>query len=112
MNFTPQEMRLIERLRKQERQWRWVRWVLPCLSVFIIGCYGYLSVSIYRHLHWDALTTEDVALIAVYWPKILLATGLATWFIVWPLTSWQGNATRLLLLKLLDAEDQKPTNEN
>jgi hypothetical protein len=107
MQFTPLEMRLIERLRKQERQWRWMRWVFLGLSLFITACYGYLGISVYHHIHWGALTTEDAALIAVYWPKILLAMCLAAWFIVWPLTSWRGNATRLLLLKLLDAQSQK-----
>ena len=112
MQFTPQEMRLIERLRKQERQWRWVRWVLLGLSLFTTGCSSYLAVSVYRHLHWEALTAEDAALIAVYWPKILLAMCMAAWFIVWPLTSWHGNATRLVLLKLLDAQSRKSGNEN
>ena len=112
MQFTPQEMKLIARLRKQERQWRRLRWVMLGLSLFITGCYAYLGILVYRHLHWGALTTEDAVLIAVYWPKILLAMCLAAWFIVWPLTSWHGNATRLLLLKLLDAQPQKAANEN
>jgi hypothetical protein len=104
MQFTPQELRLIEKLRKRERQWRWGRWALLRLSLMAFGCYGYIGVSLYHRLHWEALTTEDVALIAVFWPKILLGIVLGTWFVIWPLTSWHGNATRMLLLKLLDAQ--------
>ena len=107
MEFTPQELRLIERLRKQERQWRWLRWALLALSLFVLGCYGYIGVSLYVRIHWEALTTEDVGLIAVLWPKILLAQCLAVWFIVWPLTSWRGNSTRVLLLKLLERAESE-----
>jgi len=111
MQFSPQEMKLVERLRKQERQWRWVRWMSLCLSLFIVGCYGYIGISLYHRLHWEALTTEDVFLVAVYWPKMILAMGFAAWFVIWPLTNWRGNATRLLLLKLLDAQSEKQGDE-
>jgi len=107
MEFTPQELRLIERLRKQERQWRWLRWALLALSLFVLGCYGYIGVSLYHRLHWEALTAEDSFLVAIYWPKILLAICLAAWLAVWPLTSWHGNATRMLLLKLLERAESE-----
>ena len=112
MQFTPQEMKLIERLRKQERQWRWLRWMLIALSLLIVCCYSYIGVSLCHRLHWEALTTEDVFVVAIYWPKMMVAMGFAAWFVIWPLTSWRGNATRLLLLKLLDAQSQKIGNEN
>jgi len=112
MEFTRQELKLIETLRKRERQWRWLIWTLPGLSVFIVCCYGYIGVSLYRHLHWEALTVEDAFLFALFWPKILVAIALAAWFIVWPLTSWHGNGTRLLLLKLLDAQRDKEHDDD
>ena len=105
-------MKLIERLRKQERQWHWMRWTLLGLSLFILACYGYIGISLYNRLHWEALRTEDVFLVAVYWPKMMLAMGFAAWFMIWPLTSWRGNASRLMLLKLLDAKSQVKGNEN
>src|SRR5262245_2083700 len=51
MQFTPQEMSLIEKLRKQERQWRWLRWALLASSLSVLGCYGYIGVSLYHRLH-------------------------------------------------------------
>src|SRR5438874_1461605 len=81
-------------------------------SARMLACYGYIGVSLYNQLHWEALTTQDVFLVAVYWPKMMLAMGFAAWFMIWPLTSWRGNASRLLLLKLLDAQSQRTSNEN
>jgi hypothetical protein len=104
-------MRLIEKLRKRERQWRRLRWVLLGVSLLAFGCYGYISVSLYNRLHWEALTTEDTFLVAVFWPKILLGMVLGVWFAVWPLTSWHGNTTRLLLLKVLEAQSEKTDDE-
>ena len=112
MQFTRQDLKLIESLRKRERQWRWLRWALPGLSVFIVCCYGYIGVSLYQRMHWEALTVEDAFVFALFSPKILLAVGLAAWFIVWPVTNWRGNATRLLLLKLLDEQTDKKTGDN
>jgi hypothetical protein len=104
MKFTPEELKLMEGLRRRERQWHWIRWALLGLSAFIVVCYGDIGLSLYHRLHWDALTVEEAFLFAFFWPKILVAIWLAAWFVVWPLTSWRGNATRLLLLKLLDAQ--------
>jgi hypothetical protein len=111
MEFTSEELKLIERLRKRERQWHWIRWALLGASAFTVVCYGYISVSLYHRLHWEALTVEDAFLFAFFWPKILIAIWIAAWFAVWPLTSWRGNATRLLLLKLLDAQKGNKGNE-
>ena len=112
MQFTPQEMRLIEQLRKQESRWHWARWASLATSLFVVGCYGYIGASLYRRLHWDAFTVEDTLLVAIYFPKMLLAMCIAAWFVIWPLTNWRGNATRVLLLKLLDAQRQKAGNED
>ncbi len=45
MTFTPQEMKLIERLRKYDRQWRWARWLVLLMGLFSTGlcaALGYL----------------------------------------------------------------------
>jgi len=111
MEFTPQELKLIESLRKRERQWRWLRWALLGLSVLTVCCYGYIGVSVYREIHWESLTVQDAFLFSLFWPKMLIAMALAAWFMVWPLTSWRGNATRLLLLKLVDAHSDKKRDD-
>ena len=111
MHFTTKETKLIERLRKQERQWRWLRFVLPTLSLFVIGCYTYITVSLYHRLNWNALTIEDVFLVAMYWPKMLLAMCLTAWLIIWPAANWRGNATRILLLKLIEAQQSEKSDD-
>ena len=112
MQFTTQETKLIRQLRRQERQWRWTRWFLLGVSLFVFSGYGYIGVSLYHTLHWDNLTTSDVLFFALIWPKLLLMFCFGTWFVVLAICNWRGNPTRVLLLKLLDAEGQPDANEN
>lgn len=37
MQFTPQEMKLIERLRKQERRWPRTRWILLAMAALMVA---------------------------------------------------------------------------
>jgi hypothetical protein len=113
MDFTPGEMKLIERLRKQERRWRWTRWLLLGMGAFLLVAYGYLACMLYDHsmssFGSDRFDTQVALLIlALVWPKILMMLGLAGVFIGWAIRDWHGNVTRMLLLKLLDAH-QRPS---
>jgi hypothetical protein len=113
MEFTPQETKLIERLRKQERRWPRVRWALLATGVFLAACCTYTLVGLCRSLHFDTLPSSEVLFFAMLWPYCLLAMLGATWLIVWPLTSWHGSVNRMLLLRLLDAEQtQKGHDES
>jgi hypothetical protein len=107
MQFTPQETKLIERLRKQERRWPRMRWVLLAAGVFAAACYTYILVALYRSLHFDTLPSYEVLFFAMLWPKCLLGMVLAGWLIIWPLTNWHGSVTRMLLLRLLDAQQSQ-----
>ncbi len=109
MQFTPQETKLIERLRKQERRWPWVRWVLLAAGVLTASSCVCILVALYRTLHFDSLPTYEVLFFAMLWPKCLILMVGAAWLIGWPLANWHGSVNRMLLLKLLDAQQsQKP----
>jgi len=43
----------------------------------------------------------------MFWPKIILMAGLAGVFIGLAIRDWRGNVTRMLLLRLLDAQQKK-----
>jgi uncharacterized membrane protein len=108
IEFTPNEMRLIERLRKQERQWRWARWMMLTMGAcFIILCafYGYalhFLISESRgHLDSDA-----VFLMMLFWTKCCMSFFFGIVFFIKAGTNWHGDANRKLLLRLVN--DQSP----
>ena len=107
MEFTTQETKLIERLRKQERRWPKIRWVLLATGIFVAVCYIYILVALYRTLHFDTLPPSEVLFFALLWPKCLVGMIGAAWLIVWPITSWRGSVNRMLLLRLLDAQQNE-----
>ena len=65
MQFTPQETKLIERLRKQERRWPRMRWALLATGIFAAGCYTYILIALYHTLHFDTLPSYEVLFFAM-----------------------------------------------
>ena len=114
MQFTPQEMKLIERLRKQERRWPRTRWILLGMAAFILATYGYVAYLLFGILDSQTFGSADSTLIfAFIWPKLLLMTVMAGAFITLAVRDWHGNVHRILLLRLLDAhQKEKETDEN
>ena len=111
MRFTPQETKLIERLRKQERRWPRVRWLLLTAGIFAGACCIYTLVALYRTLHFDTLPPSEVLFFAMLWPKCLIVMIGAMWLIVWPVTNWHGSVNRMLLLRLLDAQQSQKAHD-
>src|SRR5258708_4963122 len=115
MQFTPREMKLIERLRKQERQWPRLRWVLLAgglLCTVALGLYGHTLFSLVSGLNSAEPTSADTVLaIAIFFPKCLVHLAIATWAFAKASTDWHGNANRMLLLRLLDARQNQTTND-
>jgi amino acid permease len=112
MQFTAQEMKLIERLRKQERRWPRTRWILLVMAAFGLAIYGYVAYFLFSTLDAQTFSPADSALLfAVLWPKALLMAVIAGAFIALAVRDWRGNVHRMLLLRLLDAH-QKETNRD
>jgi len=114
MQFTPQEMKLIERLRKQERLWPRTRWILLGVAAFGFATYGYVAYVLFSVLDSKTFSPADTALVfAFFWPKALLMVLLTSAFIAMAVRDWRGNVHRMLLLRLLDAhEKERDKDEN
>jgi hypothetical protein len=102
VNLTPRESKLVERLRKQERQWRYTRWLLLAGGLVLAGMWAwvlyYVCVVGERSgdKDWPAL------LLALTYPKVLFGMIIAAAMIGFALRDWWGSPTRGLLLRLLD----------
>jgi hypothetical protein len=112
MQFTQQEMRLVERLRKDERLWPRRRWWMLGLGIFIEVCYAFLVVSMMGHLAHAQAAKDAFVLggllidIIMLWPKSLVMLFVGAVLIGWVIRDWRGNVNRMLLLKLLDAQQK------
>lgn len=105
MEFTPHEKKMVERLRKEEHRWPRVRWICVATTCIILADYGYLA-----YIMVDAILSnskESEFFFVLLWPKVLLGAALLGLWIGWLIKEWRGNVTRLLLLKLLDAQLEK-----
>jgi hypothetical protein len=112
MQFTPQELKLIERLRKQERRWPRTRWILLGMAAFLLAAYGYIAYRLFGTLGSETFSPADSALLfALFWPKVLLMAVMAGAFIALAVRDWHGNVHRMLLLRLLDTH-QKEKDEH
>lgn len=104
MEFTSHELKLIERLRKQERQWPRARWILLVSGVLGIIAYGYFSFWVIHFIEPGSFGEGEVLLFAFFWPKCLLMVCIAGFLLGWAIRDWRGNTNRVLLLKLLNAQ--------
>lgn len=109
MQFTSDEMKLIERLRKQERCWPRTRWIALGMAAVIIGGYGYTAAMLFSTLDPERFSVGESALLfALCWPQVLAMIYLSSAFIALAVRDWRGNAYRRLLLRLLDAQQTEP----
>jgi uncharacterized membrane protein HdeD (DUF308 family) len=108
MQFTPKEEKLIKRWRKQDRQWRWLRWVLlagGAIGVVNLLLCGWVFFPLINRLSaQDHPDVNDVLVIAIFFPKLLVTLGVTTICFAISWRDWNGNVNRMLLLKLLDAQ--------
>jgi hypothetical protein len=109
IRFTPQETKLIERLRKQERQWPRMRWMWLVAAVFLMADCGFFLLVIYKVLEAEKSSSDNAFIIAFFWPKCLLMFCLATLLIILAIRDWHGNVQRMLLLRLLDDRQKETT---
>lgn len=108
MQFTPREMKLIERLRKQERQWPQRRWILLGMAGFASAYCLYVAHFLSGTLgsgDWGA--ADSALLFAFLWPNVFLMACIAGAFIGLVIRDWHGNVNRMLLLRLLDAQQKE-----
>jgi hypothetical protein len=115
MEFTPHETKLIERLRKEDRQWAWGRWVvLVCgvLCIVMCGLVGYLLYRIISDAGSIPPDSKSILVILLFWTKCCMYFVFGVWCFVIVCTKWHGDVNRMLLLKLLDAQQKEATKDS
>jgi hypothetical protein len=115
MQFTPRERKLLEKLRKEERLWPWKRWlglVMGILLLISVACYGYLLFWLLKVLgpaHPDSRMVAVIASLMAICAVLLFAAG--SLFCI-AIRDWHGNVNRVLLLKLLEAQEQETSSDS
>jgi len=79
-------------------------------GIFAVLGSGFIVVELLEHI--DTMLAADDAVMsrgwllgfALLWPKCLLLFTFGAFFIIWAIRDWNGNASRVLLLKLLEAQ--------
>jgi hypothetical protein len=110
MEFTAQETKLIERLRKQDRQWKWARWLLLAMGFFSATVCAVFSYAVHWVLSESArgqLDSSAVLLLLLFWTKGCLYFVFSIWCFVTAAIKWHGDVNRMLLLRLLDSQTVK-----
>jgi hypothetical protein len=112
MEFTPQEKKWIEHLRKEERQWPRLRWFCLGAGIFTLLVYTFMVILLFKIIDYateaqDGLQSAWVLVAAIIWPKCLLGFIFGTWLIVRTIINWRGHAKHILLLRLLDATQKQ-----
>jgi hypothetical protein len=109
MNFTPQETKMIERLRKHERQWRWARWlvlVMGVLSAGLCAAFGFLLHGLIAESQAGHFDGQTVFFIVLIWTKCCFYFLFGVWCFITACLKWHGDVNRMLLLRLLDAQQK------
>jgi hypothetical protein len=112
VQLTTREKKLVERLRKQELQWPRLRWFLIGTGIFAVLCSGFIVIELLQHIdtmlavHDDVMSRGWLFGFALFWPKCLILFGFGAFIIIWTIRDWHGNANRVLLLKLLEAQQK------
>lgn len=109
MNFTPQEAKLIQRSRKQDRHWRWIRWLLLALGVLsaaLCAVFGYFLHGLIGESEAGHFGGQQVFFIVLFWTKCCFYFFFGTWCLITVCLKWHGDVNRTLLLRLFDAQQR------
>jgi hypothetical protein len=103
MNFTPQELKLIERMRRDERRWPRSRWAIVAAGVLLAAdsTFGLVACCV------TDFGDDAQFQLALLLPTSLLMAGFAAGLIAWAIRDWHGEVKRMLLPRLLDAQQNQ-----
>jgi hypothetical protein len=78
-------------------------------AVFTFAVYGYIGLELYRMIGSDLPGEATFMVLAVFWPKCLLGFIFGSYLVGFVIYRWRGDVNRMLLLRLLDAEQKRST---
>ena len=107
MELTQQEQRMVERLRKQERQWRWARWTTLASGIFSAAVCVYIFLLVLPRVQSEKHMASAAMVAAVTFPAVLVFASAATMCLTLVFRDWHGNTTRILLLRLVDESSKR-----
>ena len=107
MELTQKEQRMVARLRKQERRWRWGRWLMLSSGVFHAAVAVVTSCVFLPQIQAESDMANAAFELAVVFPLVLVFSANATLFLCLAIRDWHGNTTRMLLLKLLETSSKR-----
>ena len=102
MKLSAKESRLVERLRKNDRQWRFTRWLLMIGGVALIIVWAWMLLYVSRSAGAMQDKKLEMLVQAMAYPKVLFGMIIGSLMIGFALRDWYGSPTRTLLLRLLD----------
>ena len=113
IEFTPQEVRLINGLRKAELQWRRMRWMSTAAAALSMVCGVLVMKWLINEIEAAARFSEShqAVIIAIIWPTFLLYALVVGGAVGVAVSSWFRDPIRPLLLKLLDAQQKQGSME-
>jgi hypothetical protein len=133
MDFSPTEIKTIERLRRQQRRWPTARWLLLLMGAFLLLCCSILLSKEINDFHEHSRVINVVASligklpsdqigkqlveiddsrrnqlveVVIFLPIWLLVAIFAIYLITTALVNWRGHVEGLLL-KLLDDQSKQ-----
>ena len=106
MELTEREQRMVQRMRKQERQWRWAKWAALLAGILsAAGCIFVLCMAMPQVQSED--TASGAFMLAIMFPVVLVFAGTAAMCLGLVCRDWHGNTTRSLLLRLVDGSAER-----
>jgi hypothetical protein len=106
MKLTEMEKRQIRKLRKDEQNWKYTRWILVGGSMFVIVVYASVFWLCFQTVRTDLKTSDIVALLMFILPQVLFALSLSFAALLIAIRDWSGNVKRRLILKLFEYYEQ------
>jgi len=122
IQFTPVQMKLIKRLRREDRQWPRLRWFVLAMGIVATFLCIAWSWFVYLLIHSEELVPAadrpslhamEVFIMFLLCAKSCIWVCFASWCFGKVGMQWHGDVNRMLLLKLLDAQqEQQDLNDN
>ena len=102
MKLSESDMKLLRRLQRNGRAWRWVRWFTLIGGIGLIIQCGFLIMDLSKQTTQPDGRSGVIALVSpLCWMLLCLSSGM----LGYTLAFWNGDPTARLLLRVLEDYD-------